>query len=150
MLEGAAWVQRDGRADALASPWSRHRDALGLRRASFFDPSLLRRSVDLLRLHHACSRGEVPEPPERLPEGLHWDLHGLMRVAAAVHGVMPAHRSSFATFVQASRRCGASRRAVADALQVGPRRVRHYAAVEASGVDAVLTSLTDARLLCVP
>lgn len=154
VLEGAAWVQRDvlgpGRRDALATPWTSHRDVVGLRRAPFFDPAPLRRSVDVLHLHRACSRGPVPAPPRWMPEGMKWDLHGLMRVSAAVHGVLPSERACFATFVQASRHCGASSAALADALQVGKRRVRHYASRRTPCVGAVLASLTDARLLHVP
>jgi hypothetical protein len=154
VLEGAAWVQRDvlspGRRDALATPWTSHRDALGLRRAPFFDPAPLLAAVDPARLHRACSRGPLPLPPRALPRGMHHDLHGLMRLSAAVHGVLPATRSCFPTFVQASHRCGASRQAIGEALSVGPRQVRHYLKVPTRGVGPVLTSLTDARLLCVP
>jgi len=154
VLEGAVWVQRDvlpvGRRDALATPWTSHRDVLGLRRAPFFDPAPMRRAVDLMRLHEACSGGPVPRPPRQVGEGIRWDLHGLMRLSAAVHGVLPGRRDCFATFVQASGRCGASREAIGEALSVGPRRVRYYATQPARGVDAVLASLTDARLLRVP
>jgi len=154
VLEGAAWAQRDalpqGRRDALATPWTSHRDALGLRRAPFFDAAPLLAAVDPARLHRACSRGPMPRPPRHLPSGLHIDLHGLMRISAAVHGVLPASNACFATFVQASDRCGASRAAIGDALAVGPRRVRYYLTAPTPCVSPVLTSLTDARLLRVP
>ncbi len=154
LVEGAAWVQRGGRPqgqrDALGTPWSSHRDVLGLRRAPFFDPTPLRVAVDVKALHQACSKGPVPAPPERIPRGLQLDLHGLHRVAAAVHGVMPEQRRCYATFVQLADRCGASREAIGATLAVGERRVRHYLSQPSDAVPAALTCLTDPRLLRVP
>lgn len=112
-----AWVHRAPGPAPLSSPWSSHRDLLGLRHAPWFDTSLL----------HACVQPHQVTPliaptPVPLPT-----LDALFRVAAECQGWLPGDRRSFATFVQLARAQGHGTTSLARALQLSPRRIRQLA-----------------------
>ncbi|MEO0604409.1 MAG: hypothetical protein AAF211_23450, partial [Myxococcota bacterium] len=100
-VDAVVWAHRApleghrGPRQPLATPWSSHRDLLGYREAVFFDAKPLRRVVDPGDVHARC--GGVPRAPTSVTSGT-WPLGTLLRVAAAVMGVVPADRRCFGLF----------------------------------------------------
>jgi len=152
-LAGAvAWVHRapldDGIPDPLASPWTSHRDLLGWREAAFFDPAPLRAALDPSALHDALGGGALPAPVP--PPARHEPLHLLLRVAAAIRGVLPADRRCFGLFCQLARARGWATREVAQALMLTARRVRQLYHADEPLVPVALSALGDPCLCRVP
>ena len=145
-----AWAHRapltDGAACPLSSPWSSHRDWLGFRQAEFFSG---RGTVDRSVLHRLAGGKPLPRggpvlTPDREP------LSQLLRIAAAVRGVLGSDRRCFSLFVQVGRHRGWSTAELALALMLSRRRVRQLAGPCASGFRSALLSLADPRLQQVP
>lgn len=153
LVRAVAWAHRGpvdgGAAGPLASPWSSHRDLLCFRRARFYDAGPLRRSVDGRAVHVACGGAPLPEgwPP---PPGAREDLTLLLRIAAAVLGVLPADRRCFRLFVHLARARGWSTAPLARALALTRRRVRQLAAAPEPDLSLALIALSDRRLGALP
>jgi hypothetical protein len=149
LVEAVAWCHRlDGRADPLSSPWTSHRDLLGLRDADYFDARRIRALVDAAEVHALCGGQPAPtaEPahegsPSRRP------LQLLLRIAASVRGVLPANRSCFGLFVQLAVREGWQQAPIAKALMLTPRRVRQLSRLDEPMLPAALRHLQDQRLV---
>lgn len=134
-----------GALEALASPWSSLRDALGYRRAEFFDPTHLRGLV---------RREDLMGDEERLPAA--WyppvkeDLATLLRVSAAVRGVLPASHRCSRLFVHTALDRGFDKPKIAAALAVTVRRVRQLASEPEPDLPIALAVLADRCLAKVP
>lgn len=134
----------------LASPWSSHRDLLGYRRAPFFDARPLQALVDVGEVHARAGGRDLPatyagwtrEPKESL--GL------LLRLAAAVRGVLPADRRCFRLFVHLARARGWQTRHLAKALRLTGRRIRQLAEHRDPLLTIAKRCLADPRLCRVP
>lgn len=130
----------------LATPWSSHRDLLGFREAVFFDAAPLREAVDADEVTRRCGGGG---PPPR-GNGGPWALATLLRVAAAVIGVVPADRRCFALFVHLALAREWSIRDIARALCLTPRRVRQIKTTPVPHLPIAQRVLADPRLQRVP
>lgn len=136
-------------ADPLAEPWTSHRDLLGLRDAPHFDPAPARARVDPLVVHRLAGGGPLPQgwppsDPGPVP------LATLLRVSAAVIGVVPADRRSFPIFVHLARSAGHPVQAIAASLMLTPRRVRQILEDRHPSLHAARAYLADPRLQVVP
>ncbi|MEM6927862.1 MAG: hypothetical protein AAF602_13100 [Myxococcota bacterium] len=138
---------RRGPRQPLATPWSSHRDLLGYREAMFFDAKPLRRTVDPDDVHARCGGAS-----RALASGAAgtWPLGTLLRVAAAVMGVVPADRRCFGLFVHLALGCGWPTREVARAICLTPRRIRQLAANPHPLLPLARCTLADPRLQRVP
>lgn len=149
LLEAVVWAHgapvEAGACCALASPWSSHRDVLGFRRARFYDPAPLQQRLDLREL--AQKVGEKQSEPPFDPPG---DLSFLLRIAAAVLGVLPTDRRCFRLFVHLARALGFANAPLADVLALTVRRVRQLAAEVEPLLPLALLSVNDRRLARVP
>ncbi len=152
LVEAVTWAHRApleaGATGPLASPWSSHRDLLGWREAAFFDASPLRARVEAAAVHERVGGGDLPRA--RKPDGHREPLTLLLRVAAALRGVLPADRRCFGLFCQLARARGWRTMEVADALMLTDRRVRQLYQVADPLVPVALGTLADPRLCRVP
>ncbi|MFT7518029.1 MAG: hypothetical protein ACI9MC_000153 [Kiritimatiellia bacterium] len=145
------WAHRaslDG-GDPLGSIWTSHRDLMCFRSAPFYDASvLLDRGVVPLDVHRALGGGQLPDgwPPET---GIA-SLNTVLRVCAAVMGVLPSDRACFRLFSHVAKACGHTSKRTAAALTLTSRRVRQLRGQEEPLVGTVLVCLADARLSVVP
>jgi hypothetical protein len=133
----------------LATPWSSHRDLLGFRYASFFDPRVVRQRVDPREVHARCGGEALPDgwpPPPAAPH----EVSSLLRIAAAVLGVLPADRRCFRMFVHLSRAYGLRTGDIAHALALTPRRVRQLGAQAEPLLGVALTTAGHPMLSRVP
>lgn len=137
-----------GLNDPLESPWSSHRDLLAVRHAAFFDASRLRASVDPRALHWAA--GGRALPPGWPPDPGVIPLPRLLRISAAVLGVLPADRRCFRLFAHAARSAGYDAHSIGGALTLTPRRVRQLWAAQEPALLLALQHLADPRLSRVP
>lgn len=136
----------------LITPWTSHRDLMQLRRASFYDASVLDGRVDPLAVHESAGGRPLPHgwPP---PPGERESLSRLLRVAGGVLGLMPADRRCFHLFVHLARARGWPTRSIAEALVLTRRRIRQIAAApspEQQVFGMALATLADPRLAQVP
>ena len=146
------WAHRiallDGATTPLASPWTSHRDLMGYRRAAFFDADAIQGRVDRARVHRALGGRRLPRerksPPHRPSVRL------LLRLCAAVQGLLPSDRRTFGLFTHVARACGWGTMEVAAALMLTERRIRQLANQEVFLFDTALLSLQDPRLCVVP
>lgn len=139
----------DGAGGPLASPWSSHRDLLQFRRAPFYDAAVLVGRVSSRHLHEAAGGDLLPNgwpPPAHACE----DLSLLLRIAAAVLGVLPADRRCFRLFVHLAKYRGWTNAWLADALALTTRRIRQLATTPEPDLDLALMTLADPRLSQVP
>jgi hypothetical protein len=148
-----AWAHRApvdaGAQGPLASPWSSHRDLLRYRDADFYDAAALRGRVDVARVHAEAGGGALPDgwppaKPDREP------LAVLLRVSAAVLGVLPADRRCFRVFVHLARLRGWGTAQVAETLAVTPRRVRQLLTEPEPRVRLAVRTLGDPVLMRIP
>lgn len=137
-----------GMTDPLESVWSSHRDLLSLRHATFFDGSALRAAADPRSIHWRA--GGRALPPGWPPNPGATPLPKLLRIAAAILGVLPADRRCFKLFAHAARSAGHDAGSIAGALALTPRRVRQLWAAEEPALALALQHLADARLRRVP
>jgi hypothetical protein len=149
LLETVAWVHRApmeaGALCALASPWSSHRDALGFRKASFYDPAALHRLITPAQL--AAHVEEIPQDWCPAPKE---DLDFLLRLSAAVLGLLPSDRRCFRLFVHLGKARGFSSPELARALSLTVRRVRQLASEVEPDLALALGALSDRRAARVP
>jgi hypothetical protein len=152
LTDAVAWCHMGpieaGALSPLASPWSSHRDLLGFRYARFFDASLIAGRVDPHLVHAMC--GGRTLPLRWPPRGRAEDLSLLLRIAAAVSGVLPADRRCFRLFVHLAKTRGWQTLPVARALALTTRRVRQLKAEREPHLKTALKSLGDPRLSLVP
>lgn len=134
--------------DPLADPWSSHRDLMGFRKAWFFDSSAWARP-DSQRLHVRLNAGPVPRKPG-VPDLVPDDLRLCTRIAAAVLGRLPGHRSSYRLTVQMARAGGLRQKDVAEGLLLSPRYVRILERQPEPLLHRALCCLGDPRLRVVP
>lgn len=137
-----------GASGPLASPWSSHRDLMRLRVAPFYDRAAIADRVEVRRVHVAAGGDALP--PGWPPEGRAESLDTLLRLAAAVRGVLPADRRAFGLFTQLARARGVVQRDVAAALALSTRRVRQLQQEPDPLLHVALRCLGDARLRVVP
>ena len=148
--ERIAWCHRlEADGVPLSTPWTSHRDLLGFRQARFFDSAPLRARVDAHRVHRAAGGGRiparrVPHPPQGSEPA------ELLRIAAAVHGLLPADRRTFRLFVHLGRAVGMANTELADALMLTARRIRQLASEQEPLLDTALAHLQDDRLRQLP
>jgi hypothetical protein len=133
-------------ADPLSSPWTSHRDLMGLRQADYFDASLARRLVNPDEVHQRCGGKALPQAPAPVRAAKLRPLGLLMRIAASVRGVLPAHRACFRLFVHLAVRDGWGHGPIAAALMLSRRRIRQLAQVKEPMVAAAVHHLHDRRL----
>lgn len=145
LAAAVAWAHRAGLpedGDPLSTPWTSHRDLMGYRKADFYDPSMLTCRVDRVRVHRLAGGVRLPEGwPPATPEPE--PLARLLRVAGAVLGVLPTHRSCFRLFVHLGRTRGWGTSALADALVLTPRRIRQLAAEPEDRLPLALLTLAE-------
>lgn len=139
-----AWAHAAAGPEPLRSPWSSHRDLLGVRFADFFDAGPAQTLVDPEDVHRRLSQVAPPRPqalqaPPR-------DLALLLAAASAVRGVLPGDRRAFRLFAHLAKRLGHHADAVANALRLTPRRVRQILRDDEPLVDVALLHLADDRL----
>jgi hypothetical protein len=116
-----AWVHRaPATGHPLHSPWTSHWELMGLRRASWFDPSQL--------LHAAGHRQTNVQPLPTRSLQHPPPLDDLLWCTAHAMGRLPGDPAAFAPFVQLARASGWRNQALARALCLSPRRVRQLAA----------------------
>ncbi|MBW2258627.1 MAG: hypothetical protein JRI25_29115 [Deltaproteobacteria bacterium] len=153
LAEAVAWAHQApvdaGASGPLASPWSSHRDLLGYRDAQFFDGHALRERVDTREVHALAGGGELPLARPRLGRTGE-SLSLLLRLAAAIVGVLPADRRCFRLFVHLARQLGWGTSDLARALMLTGRRIRQLATGREPLVRVALRSLADPRLSRVP
>lgn len=133
----------------LATPWTSHRDLLGFRYAPFFDPRPACGRVDPLVIHARLGGDRLPDgwpPPARAAH----QVSSLLRIAAAVLGVLPADRRCFRTFAHLARAYGVTTVETARALAVTDRRVRQLRAEPEPLLALALTTAADPALCRVP
>jgi hypothetical protein len=140
-----AWAHAAGDADPLAHPWTSLRDLLGLRRAPFYDADIVRSFLDVDAL---AARYAVPSAPAAPPAP--GPIGHLLRVAAAVRGVLPGDRTSFRLFVHLARAAGVANDTLARALCLTERRIRQLIAEHEPMLGPALVTLADPRLAVVP
>ena len=124
----------------LADPWTSHRDLLGFRVASFFDPSPWR--LDPRWVHVKAGGLPLPQQPERDRR----PLGELLRTAGSVLGVVPANRACFGLFTHLASALGWRQEAIAAALMLTPRRIRQLKAVHEPRLHTALLCAADERL----
>lgn len=150
--EAVAWCHRlpvdDGAPGPLASAWSSHRDLMGWRRAAFFDPAPLEGLVDVGKVH-ARLGGQV-RPSRRYRGARREPLTMLLRLAAAVQGLLPSDKRCFGVFCQLARARGWETVELARALMLTSRRVRQLCEGRDPMVRVALRALGDPVLCCVP
>lgn len=134
-------------ADPLASPWTSHRDLMGYRQATFFQPVVLASRVDPLVVHALAGGGPLPARGRRTVRAT---LTEVLRVSAAVVGVPPGHRRSFRLFVHLGRALGWAPVELAKALVLTSRRIRQLSVGDEPLLGAALAHIADARLAVVP
>ncbi len=139
--------RRTANGSPLASPWTSHRDLLGFRSARFYDGAAAREWVDVDRVHVLAGGRAVPTNV-RPVKGASGSL--VLRVAAAVVGVLPANRRCFRLFTHMADASGWSSLRIAGALALTSRRVRQMAAEREPLLSTGLTALADSRLCIVP
>lgn len=153
LVHAVAWAHRApvdaGAVGPLASTWSSHRDLLGYRKAQFYDRAVLNGLVDVRKVHRLAG-GEALPATARLPDRPRESLSLLLRLAAAVLGVLPADRRCFRLFVHLARRRGWRTIDLADALMVSCRRIRQLASTREPLLPVAIRSLADPRLCRVP
>lgn len=132
--------------EPLSTPWSSHRDLLGYRMASFFDPSWWAGRVDPRGLHLVAGGGPLPSMPR--PQRGSLDLS--LRVSAATLGLLPADPGSFRLFAHLARWDGARQIDIAAALMLTPRRIRQLQSTPEPRLLRAATALGDPRLRRVP
>ncbi|MFK7931458.1 MAG: hypothetical protein AB8H79_24985 [Myxococcota bacterium] len=134
--------------DPLGSAWSSHRDLLSVRCAAFYDAARLRSLVDPRTIHWKAGGQSLPAgwPPN---DGS-VSLGVLLRIAAAVLGVLPADRRCFRLFAHAARSAGYDALSIASALALTPRRIRQLWAADEPALALALQHLGDPRLGNVP
>jgi hypothetical protein len=139
------WAHHAGGADPMTHPWTSLRDLLGLRRAPFYDADVVASFVDRDALAARYALPAVPPaPPSPGPIG------HLLRVAAAVRGVLPGDRTSFRLFVHLARAAGVANDTLARALCLTDRRIRQLVAEHEPMLGPALVTLADPRLAAVP
>ncbi len=118
---------RDGRP--LDTPWSSHRDLLGLRDAGLVDRSVWHDRIDPRRVHLDAGGGPLPvgiplplAPRDRLDRRAHIDR--VLRVAAATLGVLPGDRRATRLYAHLGRATRTPQTALADAVLLSTRRIR--------------------------
>jgi len=148
LTEAVVWCHDVGRLDPLASPWTSHRDLMGFRSARFFNADGLRARVTATQVHELAGGRPLPKgwPPANRQESLNM----LLRVSAAVLGVLPADRKCFRLFVHLARSRGWGTRRCAEALALTDRRIRQLASAAEPMITTALTALGDPRLCVVP
>jgi len=150
--EAVAWAHLapvdGGTPGPLATPWSSHRDLLGFRTATFYDPAVLDGRVDPHEIHRLC--GGEPLPDGWPPPGGRESLSVLLRLAGAVLGVLPADRRCFRLFVHLARARGWGTSDLARALTLTTRRIRQLACLDEPLLPVAMTALGDPRLCRVP
>lgn len=139
-----AWAHAAAGPEPLRSPWSSHRDLLGMRFADFFDAGPVRALVDPEDVHRRLSQ-VAPPRPRALPAPPR-DLSLLLATASAVRGVLPGDRRAFRLFAHLAKRVGHHADAVANALHLTPRRVRQLLHADEPLLDVALLHLADDRL----
>lgn len=142
LCRAVAWAHRaDG--PPLGSPWSSHRDMLGLRMSGYFDAEPLNSRVGALEVHSLAGGGPLPRPAKVLAR----DLGELLEVTAGVRGCEPGDPSAFGLFVAMGREQGWRTRDLARALDLTPRRVRQLAhQPQAEWMPLARQALADPRL----
>lgn len=144
LTDAVLWAHAAVDGDSLASPWTSHRDLLGFRKAGFFDAATAAQRVDVSCLPSAqFSAGAVATRADL-------QLHGVLRVAAGVRGVLPADRSCFRLFVHLGRMLGFDTDELARALALTARRIRQLAAEGEPMLHSALACFADPRLAAVP
>jgi hypothetical protein len=139
------WAHAAGDADPMAHPWTSLRDLLGLRRAPFYDADVVASFLDRDALAARYALPVAPgQPPSPGPIG------HLLRVAAAVRGVLPGDRTSFRLFVHLARAAGVANDTLARALCLTERRIRQLIAEHEPMLGPALLTLADPRLAAVP
>lgn len=153
LVEAVAWAHHApvecGASGPLDSPWSSHRDLLGLRRAEFFDARPLLARVDPEAVHARCGGAPLAAGWRARPGGRE-DLGFLLRVAGGVLGMLPADRRCFRLFVHLGRARGWRTGELAQALALTPRRVRQLASEAEPTLSLATAALADTRLSKVP
>jgi hypothetical protein len=144
LTEAVLWAHAAVDGDSLASPWTSHRDLLGFRRANFFDAASAAQRVDTSKLPTAQLAAGAKATRADLP------IHGVLRVAAGVRGVLPADRSCFRLFVHLGRMLGFDTDELARALALTGRRIRQLAAEGEPLLHSALACFADPRLAAVP
>lgn len=119
----------------LESPWTSHRELLGLRDAGFVDRSVWHGRIDPRRVHLEAGGGPLPvgvpvplAPRGRAARRAHIDR--CLRVAAATLGVLPGDRRSMPLYAQLGRETRTPQIALADAVLLTPRRIRQLQRVD--------------------
>lgn len=143
LTDAVRWAHEVAAGDPLANPWTSCRDLLGLRTADFYDAHALAGRADLSNLR--LRRARLPNPSHAAPP-----LALLLRIAASIHGVMPAARQTFRLFVHLGRACGFHAEDLAKALVLTVRRVRQLFEENEPLFDVALLHLADDRLACIP
>lgn len=138
----------DDTVPALANPWTSHRDLMGYREARFFDAETARARVDPLEVHRLAKGGALPTEAG-LPTS-DAALQDILRVSAAVVGVLPANRRCFRLFVHVARTMGFQTAELARALMLTGRRIRQLSQGQEPLLDVAMAHLSDARLCEVP
>ena len=124
--QALAWVhQPEAGGDPLSTPWSSHREWLGLRRTGWVDLRDVVGRVDAEALHRSVggaavvTRAGADESDPRLR-----DPAFLLRFAAVQRGVLSPDRRCFRLFAHLARALGLAAGAIARALALTPRRIR--------------------------
>ncbi|MCB9682847.1 MAG: hypothetical protein H6733_15375 [Alphaproteobacteria bacterium] len=148
LTSAVAWCHDvDGDADPLQNAWTSHRDLMGFRQSDFYDPAVLGDRVDPQDVHARAGGGSLPSG--RVTEDGS-GLDHMMRVSAAVLGVLPADRRCFRLFVHLARERGWQTAELARALMLTGRRIRQLAQGDEPLLDVAQAHLADRRLAHVP
>ncbi len=146
LARSMSWAhQIEPSAEPLCNPWTSHRDLLGFRRAHFFQAP----PIDPSEVHRLCRGGRLPGRRSCIPMRSR-SLNLLLRVSAAVYGVLPNESRCFRLFVSLARRLGWRTEECAKALMLTPRRIRQLAQRGDPLVEIGLVYLRDERLAQVP
>lgn len=149
LSEGVEWAHRAALDSKMLLPlqslWSSHRDLMGYRKASFYNPEVLHGRVDPSVIHRNLGGIDVPEREKR-HQGRK-TLNELLRISGAVIGVLPADRKCFRLFAHLAKQNGWRNMDIALALSLTSRRIRQLLSQAEPNLQLAHVSLSDPRLV---
>ncbi len=152
VLEAVVWAHSAPLGEELIRPlestWTSHRDLMGLREMLEFDATPLRAAVDAAEVHRRLGGASLPAEtpgPHHRPS-----LFDVLRVSAAVVGVLPDDHRCFRLFVHLAKHLGFDTGSIADTLDRTRRRIRQLRAQPEPLWALGAQYLVDERLCRIP
>ncbi len=149
-LDAIAWAHAAAGDTPLASPWTSHRDWVGLRRAPFFDRHAVP-GISPSAVHAASGGGTLPlAATPWTPQAPSVAPMRLLRVAGAVRGRLPSDRRCFRLYAHLARSVGRDVHHTARSLCLTRRRINQLLAEPERDLRIAHAHLADPRLAAIP